>query len=62
MQDRTDAGQDICRTGECRTGQKQVRTGQMQDWINAGHRQMYFRTDAGKDECRTGQMLDVGQD
>ena len=54
MQDRTDAGQDICRTGLCRTGQKQVWTGQMQDLINAGLDKCRTQTDVFQDRCRKG--------
>ena len=62
IQDRTDAGQIICRT-EWMAGQVRYRTGWMYDRSDAGQvrcrtGQMQDRSDAGQDGCTTGQIQD----
>ena len=66
MQDRSDAGQDICWRGGmqemdavqqgCRTGRMQDGSDAVQDGCRTGG--MQNRTDAGQDDCSTGRLQD----
>ena len=59
MQDRSDTGQDRCRTGGCRTGHLEYRTDAGQKGCRTD--QIQNRTDAGQEDSsfRTGQMQDI---
>ena len=62
MADRTDAGQDICRTG--RLQDMMLKDMPDKDWMEAGQvrsrtSKMQDRSDAGQDGCRTYSSFEI---